>query len=99
MDFLELRLDLFEVLLDLLLVGLNRIDIRPQLAQPLVEDGYLLGEGLVLGWRGWCTGGTEHDDNGKNEKLLVFHGRSLEIVWKRCKSRISACATTWPGGR
>ncbi len=51
MDFRELRLDLFEVLLDLLLIRLDRIDVRPQLAQALVEDGYLLADGLVLGWR------------------------------------------------
>ena len=34
----ELRLNLFEVLLDLLLVELDGIDIRPQLAEALVED-------------------------------------------------------------
>jgi hypothetical protein len=51
MHFRELRLDLFEVLLDLLLVELDRIDIRSELADALVDDGYLLSDGLVLGWR------------------------------------------------
>jgi hypothetical protein len=59
MDFRQLRLDLFEVLLDLLLTRLNRIDIRPQFAEALVEDGHLLADGLVLGWRGLCAGKAE----------------------------------------
>ena len=96
--FRKLRLDLFEVLLDLLLIRLDRIDVRPQLAEALVEDGYLLADGLVLGWRSGSTRGTQNDPYGKNEKLLVFHGGSLEIAWERCKSRIHMGGTAWPGG-
>src|SRR5271170_3031811 len=94
-DLVHLTLDLFNVLLDLLLAELQGIDIRPQLAETLIEDGYLLRNRLVLGscrQNRYC----EHDQNhGKSEKLLVFHGSSLETTGNRCKSRIHCRAISF----
>ena len=85
-EFLKLRLNLFEVLLDLLLIELQGIDVCAQFAEALVEDGQLLVHSLLLRVRGDGGYGAREGKARDPEQCLAVHGGSLETAQNRCKS-------------
>ena len=87
---------MFDVLLNLLLVELQRVDIRAQLAEALVEMDTCWSS-PVCSWpraAGRCR--AKDQNYGKSEKLLVFHASSLETPRNRCKSRIVVAQSILP---
>ena len=88
MDFDDLRLEVGNLFLHLLLIELKCFDLLRQLFQSLVKDRHALGD---IGFGRRCSNGkhnTGAQDADKSEKVSWFHGGNLGISALRCKPAV-----------